>query len=146
MNFFECKVSHDQVEESTGKKKKTTDTYYVDALSFSEAEARLTEEVAPFYNTGEYTVAGIRKQKVSEVFGIDKDAERWYKCKVAFISVDEVSAKEKRIVTTNLVHASDFEEALKELKEAMKETISDSEIISISDTPIMDIFLYQVKE
>ena len=56
MNFFECKVSHDQVEESTGKKKKITDTYMVDALSFSEAEARLNEEVAPFYNAGEFAV------------------------------------------------------------------------------------------
>jgi hypothetical protein len=146
MNFFECKVSHDQIEEQTGKKKKITDTYMVDALSFSEAEARLNEEVAPFYNAGEFSVSGIRKAKISEIFGEDIDAQKWFKCKVAFVTIDEVSAKEKRYNSTILVHADDFEEALKNLKEGLKDTISDTDIVSISDTPIMDIFRYTVKE
>ncbi|MBP5423381.1 MAG: DUF4494 domain-containing protein [Paludibacteraceae bacterium] len=146
MNFFECKVSHDQVEETTGKKKKITDTYLVDALSFSEAEARINEEVAPFYNVGEFTVAGIRKARISEIFGKDIDASKWYKCKVSYVTIDEVSAKEKRFNYTILVHADDFDEALKNLKEGLKDTISDTEIVAISDTPIMDIFLYAVPE
>lgn len=146
MNFFECKVSHDQVEESTGKKKKMTDTYMVDALSFSEAEARLNEEVAPFYNAGEFAVAGIRKAKISEIIGEDIEASKWYKCKVSFVTIDEVSAKEKKYNSTILVHADDFEEALKNLKEGLKDTISDTEIVTISDTPIMDIFRYVVPE
>ena len=146
MNWFECKVSHNQTDEETGKNKKVTDTYLVDALTFSEAEARLTDEVAPFYTTSEFTVAGIRKAKISEIFGEDLDAAKWYRCKVSFVTIDEVSSKEKRYNSTILVHADDFEEALKNLKEGLKDTISDTDIVSISDTPIMDVYRYQVPE
>ncbi len=146
MNFFECKVSHDQTDEATGKKKKLTDTYMVDALSFSEAEARINEEVAPFFNAGEFTVSGIRKARIGEIFGEDIDASKWYRCKISLITIDEVSAKERRSNSTILVHADDFEEALKNLKEGLAGSISDTEIVSITDTPIMEVFRYKVPE
>jgi hypothetical protein len=149
MNFFECKVSYETEEETTGKnagkKKKKTDTYMVDALSFTEAEARIIEEVAPFY-TREFNVASIRKAKISEIFGQDIEAERWYKCRVAYITIDEVNATEKKAFSTILVHADNFEEALKNLKDGLKETISDTEIVTITDTPIMDVYRYVVPE
>ena len=108
-NWFECKVKYDKTQEN-GSVKKVSEPYLVDALSFTEAEARITEEQRPFIS-GEFSVDAVKRTKIAEIFFND-GADRWYMVKVAFITIDEKTAKEKRSVSQILVQASNFREAL----------------------------------
>lgn len=138
-NWFECKVKYGKVD-STGKAKRVSETYLVDAISFAEAEERISKEVAPFV-TGEFAIAGLKKAQVNEIFP-HEEGDRWFRCKVLFISIDEVKGSEKRISSTILVFGSDIDNAWNHLNEALKDTMSDYEVASIADTNIMDIFPY----
>jgi len=139
-NWFECQIKYDKISQDDGKQKKVTDTYLVDAMSFSEAEARLIKEVTP-YMSGEYTVANIKHSRIYEIFD-SPTGDKWYRAKVMFIVIDEAKQTEKRIASTMLVQAEDIKEALVRLEEGMKGTMSDYEVAAISDTPILDIFPY----
>lgn len=147
MNYwFECKVSYSKQDDS-GKIKKMSDIYLVDALSFTEAEKRVTEEITPFassYENGIFTIDGIKHVKIADIFAEDLECEKWFKCKVTYTSIDEVSAKEKKTTTVNLVHADDMEEAFKNLKDGLKDIISDCDIASMTETAIADILHYTV--
>ena len=141
-NWFLCKIKFEKVTES-GLNKTVTESYLVDALSHTEAEARIIEE-SKFYVSGEFTVAGIVPAKYSEVFySDDTTADRWYKCKLAFITLDEKSGAEKRTNSHVLVQASDIRNAIKQLDEGMKGTMADYVIASVAETPIMDVYPYQ---
>lgn len=137
MNWFECKVSYHKIVEN-GLQKKVTDTFLVDALSFTEAEARVTEEVTPFVS-GEMDVASVKKTKISEIFR-DDTADKWYLVKVAFITIDEKTAAEKRAISLILVAGSDFKGAYDNFMEGMKGTMADFDIVSIAETPILDVY------
>ncbi len=118
--------------------KKVNEPYLVDALTFTEAEARIIEEMKPFIS-GEYSISSEKKTKISEIFFND-GADRYYLVKVNFITLDENSGVEKKTVSQILVQASDFEDAVEKFKEGMKGTMADYEIGSISETMIMDVF------
>lgn len=143
--WFECKVRYDKTMED-GLIKKVTETYLVDALTFTEAERRFLEEMEPFMS-GEYEVAGIKKMKLAELFeSNDANDDRWYKAKVAFITLDEKTAVEKRTSTTMLVQAHDLKTAVQLLENGLKGTMGDYEMTSIAETPILDIYHYEKKE
>lgn len=137
MNWFECKVSYHKIVEN-GLQKKVTDTFMVDALSFTEAEARVIEEVTP-YVSGEMEVASVKKTKISEIFR-DDSADKWYLVKVAFITIDEKSAVEKRAISLILTAGENFKNAYDNFMEGMKGTLADFEIVSIAETPILDVY------
>ena len=92
-SWFECKVSFEKVLEN-GMQKKVTEPYLVDALSFTEAEARIIEEIRPFIS-GEFTVTDIKRARLSELF-FNENGDRFYKIKVYFITLDEKSGAEKK--------------------------------------------------
>lgn len=135
--WFECKVRFDKTMEN-GLVKKVTEPYLVDALSFTEAEARITEEVTP-YISGEFSVSAVKKCKVSEIFR-DETGDKWYQVKVGFIAIDERSGAEKRTVSLIMVQASDFHNAVENFLDGMKGTMADFEIVSIAETQILDVF------
>ena len=137
MQWFECKVKYDKTLE-TGVVKTVTEPYLVDALSFTEAEARITEEMQP-YISGEFTVSAVRRVNLSDVFRNDS-GDRWYKVKTNFITIDEKTAVEKKTASFQLVQASEFKEALDVFMEGMKDTMADFEIASITETPLMDVY------
>lgn len=140
--WFECKIQHEKTIEN-GLTKVSTETYLVDALSFTEAEARITEEMAPFVMGG-FKVLGIKKAKYSELFAMeDGTADKWFKGKLVFITLDEKSGKEKKQSTNILIHASDLADALKKTEEGMAGTMGDYSIASLAETPIMDVFPYE---
>lgn len=144
-NFFECKIRYEKTLEN-GMQKKVTETFLVDSLSFTEAEKRIIEEVQPFIS-GEFTVSDIKRANYSELFFSNEGtADRYFKCKVLFITLDEKSGSEKKTASYMLVQASCLQEALYRLTEGMKGTMSDYEIASISETPIMDVYPYKEKE
>lgn len=141
-NWFECKVKYEKTLEN-GMQKKVSEPYLVDALSFTEAEARIIKEITPFI-TGEFSVANIKRANFSELF-FDETGDKWYKCKVNFITLDEKSGAEKKTASYLLAQAPDFAKALGNLLEGMKGTMADYEISSINETAIMDIFPYEVE-
>ncbi|NDW11374.1 DUF4494 domain-containing protein [Bacteroides sp. 214] len=143
--WFECKIRYEKMMEN-GIAKKVTEPYLVDALSFTEAEKRFIEEMTP-YISGEFTVSDIKRANYSELFPSDEDAaDRWFKCKVVFITIDEKSAAEKKTATHILVQAADLRDAVKKLDEGMKGTMADYQIAAVSETPIMDIYPYGESE
>ena len=138
-NWFECKVKIDKTLEN-GTQKKVTEPYLVDALNFTEAEARIIEEVSPYCN-GQLEVADIKRVKYSEMFTNDADdADKWYKVKVMFITYDEKTDSEKKTATLILVQARDFKDALSTFEEGMKGSMADYEINLIQETNILDVF------
>lgn len=139
--WFECKIRYEKLAEN-GMNKKVTEPYLVDALSFTEAEARIIEEMTPFIS-GEFTVSDIKRANYSELFASEEEtADRWFRCKLVFITLDEKSGAEKKTSTQVLVQASDLRDAVKKLDEGMQGTMADYVIASISETPIMDIYPY----
>jgi len=123
--------------QENGMVKKVNEPYLVDALTFTEAEARIIEEMKPFIS-GEYSISSEKKTRISEIF-FNEGADRYYLVKVNFITLDENSGVEKKTVSQILVQASDFEDAVEKFKEGMKGTMADYEIGSISETMIMDV-------
>ncbi len=121
-----------------GMVKKVNEPYLVDALTFTEAEARIMEEMKPFIS-GEYSISSEKKTKISEIF-FNEDGDRYYQVKVNFITIDEKSGAEKKTATLILVQASDFEDALKKFQAGMEGTLGDYEIASITETMLMDVF------
>lgn len=143
MQWFECKVKYDKTLE-TGAVKTVTEPYMVDALSFTEAEARITEEMQP-YISGEFTVSAVRRVNLSDIF-YNESGDRWYKVKTNFITIDEKTAVEKKTASFQLVQASDFKEALDVFMEGMKDTMADFEIASITETMLMNVFSANLTE
>lgn len=143
--WFECKIRYEKTMEN-GMNKKVTEPYLVDALSFSEAEARIIEEMTPFIS-GEFTVTDIKRANYSELFPCEEEsADRWFKCKLLFITIDPKSGAEKKTPTNVLVQAADLRDAVKKLDEGMKGTMSDYQIASIAETAIMDVYPYTAEE
>ena len=141
-NWFVCKIRYEKKMEN-GMNKKVTEPYLVDALSFTEAESRIIEEMTPFFQ-GEFTVAGVARVNYEEIFPSDEEfADRWYKCKLWFMTLDEKTGVEKRTASNVLVQAADFRDAIKKLDEGMKDTLADYVIASVAETAIMDVYPYE---
>ena len=135
--WFECKIRYEKTMEN-GMNKKVTEPYLVDALSFTEAESRIIEEIRPFI-TGEFTVTDIKRARISELF-FNENGDRYYKIKVYFITLDEKSGAEKKTAAQMLAQASTLKEAIAVLEEGMKGTLSDYTIASVTETQLMDVF------
>ena len=139
--WFECKIRYEKVMED-GLQRRVTEQYVVDALSFSEAEQRITEEMAA-YISGEYEITDVRKAAYKEIFFSDCETEdRWYKAKLMFITIDERTEKEKRSAATYLVQAATLDGAVKNINEVMGTTMIDYEKSNISETKVLDVFEY----
>ena len=141
--WFLCKISYVKTLEN-GKDKKVTEPYLVDALSFTEAEARIIEEMTP-YISGEFSVSAVGRAKFSEIFLAEDNinASYWYKVKLGFITLDEKTYSEKKTFTDVLVQASDLRDAVKRLDEGMKGCMADYIIVSVAETPIVDVYPYE---
>ena len=135
--WFECKVRYDKMMEN-GSVKKVNEPYLVDALTFTEAEARIIEEVSPFIS-GEFSISAVKKTKISEIF-FDDSADKYYMVKVNFITLDEKSETEKKTASFILTQATDLEGAIARFKEGMKGTMADYDIASVTETMLMDVY------
>lgn len=137
--WFECKIRYEKTMED-GSQKKVTELYVVDALSFTEAEASIIEEMSS-YISGEFEVKDIKKTAYGEIFFSDSpSADRWYKTKLQFITIDDKTEKEKKSNVNYLVHGSTLPGAVKSIDEVMGGTMIDYVIASIAETQIMDVF------
>ena len=137
--WFETKVRYEKQMED-GLQKKVTEQYVVDALSFTEAEASITEEISS-YISGEFDIADIKKASYGEVFFSENDNEdRFFKAKLQFITIDEKTEKEKRSNVYYLVQASTFQQAVNHIEEVLGGTMIDYVIASLAETQVMDVF------
>ena len=136
-NWFECKINYEKVAEDINQKK-ITESYLVDALSFTEAEARITEEMRP-YISGEFKITDIKRARYSETFFNDK-GDRFYRAKVNMITLDEKSGTEKKTPIQMLAQASTIHEAINVVDTGMKGTMADYVIASVTETALMDVF------
>ena len=139
--WFECKIAYEKVMDD-GLQKRVIENYVVDALSFTEAEKRITEEMSS-YISGEFEVRDMKIAPYKEIFFSDEEmADRWYKAKLQFITIDEKTEKEKRTPVIYLVQAGTVNGALKNIEEMMGGTMIDYVIASVTETTIMDVFEY----
>lgn len=143
--YFECKIRYekqitDPNDKDCGKLKKVNESYLVDALSYTEAEARIVKEVGQ-YIKGEYTITNIKQARIAELIFKDDDlCENWFTIKIKITVVDENSGTERLVPETLLVRAEDLTDALSRFKEAFKDTVSDYIITSISASPILEYY------
>ena len=136
--WYTCKIKY-QKQTDEGLLKAVTEAYLVDAVSFTEAEARITEVMAPEIS-GEMLVSGISKANFTEIINYE-DSDKWYKCKVTYISVDADSGgKEKKISTYFLVSANSLKQAYERVDDNLSSMLVPFDIPSISITPIIDVF------
>jgi len=139
-NWFECKIKYEKTAEE-GKIVKVNEAYLVDALTFSEAEERINKEMEPFIS-GEFSVSNIHRARINEMF-FNENGDKWYRCKVFFITLDEEKGIEKKIATTMMVQANDVKEAWDGLHEGMKGSMADYTVAAITETNIMDVYKYE---
>ena len=137
--WFETIVRYDKTMES-GETKKVSETYVVDAITFGEAEESIAEEMKP-YISGDFDIENINPAPYSEIFFSDKDTDdKYYRVKLAFITIDEKTQKEKKSKVTYLVQAGSLEQARKNTEDVMKGTMIDYEFVSVTETKILDVF------
>ena len=143
--WFECKIRYEKTMED-GLSKKVSEVYVVDALSFSEAEERIIEEMSS-YISGEIEIVDVKIAPYREVFFADDNlADQWFKAKLSFITIDERTDKEKRTSMMYLVNAGNISSAINNIGEVMSGTMIDYVTTSISATKIMDVFEYKKKD
>lgn len=143
--WFECKIRYEKIMED-GLPKKVSEVYVVDALSFSEAEERIMEEMLP-YNLVNIEIVDVKIAPYREVFFADDNlADQWFKAKLSFITIDERTNKEKRTSMMYLVNAGNISSAINNIGEVMSGTMIDYITTSISATKIMDVFEYKKKD
>jgi len=138
-NWFETAVKYERVADK-GKTVKVTEKYLVDALTFTECEARIIKEMTPFIS-GEFQVATIKRAKINEMFW-NENADKWFRAKVNFVSIDE-KGNDKKTSVTILVQANEIKDARENLVEGMKGSQADYEIASITETSILDVYKYE---
>ena len=143
--WFECKIRYEKIMED-GLPKKISEVYVVDALSFSEAEERIIEEMSS-YISGEIEIVDVKIAPYKEVFFADDNlADQWFKAKLSFIIIDERSNKEKRTSMMYLVNAGNISSAINNIDKVMSGTMIDYVTTSISATKIFDVFEYKKKD
>lgn len=139
MNWFEVKVKYSMISEN-GAEKKVSEPYLVDALSFTEAEARINKELEPYLND-EFQIVNMKRANYTDLLE-DETGDKYFKCKVVFVTLDEEKGKEKKTSNYILVQAKDIEGALVNLKAGFRDMTIDWDVTTISETLIMDVFKY----
>ena len=143
--YYEVKIQYQEMQED-GKEKKVTEQYVVEALTFTEAESRIIEEMTPFID-GDFDVVSEKIAPYNEILLSDSYSDdKWFVSKVAFITIDEKTEKEKKQTFRYLVQAATSELALDYTKEMFSHGMSDYRIDAVQDTPTLDVFLYEVKK
>lgn len=141
--WFTCKIKY-QKELENGKLANINEVYLIDAVSYTEAEARIYQELGSVIR-GEFEVKGITQSRIVDIFHYD-DNDVWYQCKVTYMVADENSGKEKKIVNMMLVTAANVKEAYDRIHESLSTMLVPFEVPEIKQSPIVEIFPYVAEE
>ena len=140
--WYECKVKYRKFDEASATQKVKTEPFLVDAISYTEAESRITEEMSAYLLEGEeIKITNIKVANFAEIHPFE-NADRWFKSKVALIAFDEESGKERKTNQYLLVQANDVKEAYENTVHVMKDSMGEYSIPAVSESPIVDVFPY----
>lgn len=140
--WYECKVKYRKLDEASGIQKVKTEPFLVDAISYTEAESRITEEMSAYLSdSDEITITNIKVANYAEIHPFE-NSDRWFKSRVSLIAVDEESGKERKTNQYLLVQANDVKEAFDNTNGVMKDSLGEYTIPAISESPIIDVFPY----
>ena len=134
--YFEVKVKMQKTQED-GTQKKVTEQYVVEAVTFGEAERRITECLKP-YIEGEFDVTDIKIAGYVQIVSGDENADKYFKAKVSFLTLDETTGKEKKTSELYLVQSETLESTESDVSHYLND--SNTTISSISETSILDVF------
>ena len=134
--YFEVKVKLQKTMED-GQQKKVSEQYVVEAATFGEAERRIAECLKP-YIEGEFEVTDIKIAGYGKIINDNQDADKFFKAKVSFITLDETTGKEKKTSELYLVQSETLESAESDVSHYLND--SNTTISSISETSILDVF------
>lgn len=137
--WFECKVKYVKVDQD-GRERKVSEVYLVDAVSFTDAEARMIEQMQQVIR-GEFYIDNIKKSNVIEIFP-HESGEFWYKARISIVTIDEKAGKEKKINNYFLIAADDFKQALERLEEGLSYILVPYHTTAMSLSPVVDVFPY----
>ncbi len=142
--WFESKAKYMKVSES-GKEQMVTENFLLDAVSFTDAEARMIWQLQQLVRKNEFSVVDIKKSKIAEIFSYDT-GEWWFKVTINLVTVDEEAGREKKIRTFYLIMADDINEALKRLDESLSYLVIPYVVSAIAVSTIVDVFPYEPAE
>ncbi len=140
MSWFDCKITYEKEINQSGKMRKVSESYLIDAETFTDAEARMAEEME---GRGSFIMDSVKKVRLYDLF-VDDKSERYYKCKVGFITLDEKAGVEKKKYVQMIVQADDIDHALENLHKGMQDTLGEYDVASITETLYMDVFKYKI--
>lgn len=136
-SWFTVKIKYTK-QLDNGALKRVSEPYLIAAMTFTDAEARIYEELGTLIR-GEFHVVGITRTELHDIF-MYEDADAWYKVKVKYETIDADSEKTRKVTQNFLVSAGSVKEAYERIKESLSTLMVDFEIPSISVSPIVDIF------
>jgi hypothetical protein len=136
-NWFTVRVKYTKQLED-GSFKRVSEPYLLAAMSFTDAEARIYEELGTMIK-GEFNVVGITRTELHDVFHYE-DADIWYKVKAMYETTDIDSDKTKKVSQNFLLSAASVKEAYDRLRESLSTLMVDFTIPTISVSPIVDVF------
>jgi hypothetical protein len=142
-SWFTVKVKYTKQLEN-GTFKRVSEPYLLAAMTFTDAEARIYEELGSSIR-GEFQVTGIARTDLHDIFQYD-DAEQWFKCKVTYDRIDEDGEKAKTISQNFLVSAAQVKEAYERIEESLATLMIDFNVVSITASPIVEIFPYREED
>lgn len=137
MSYFIATCKYEKMQEN-GAVKRVSEKYLCDALSIVEADAVVTENLKP-YISGDFFTSKVENSPIAEVMG-DKEADKFYLAKVAFITIDERTAKEKKTVSQWLIGGTDFNDAYEVVLREINKCMADIEIVSLAETAIREFY------
>lgn len=137
MSYFIATCKYEKMQDN-GAVKRVSEKYLCDALSIVEADAVVTENLKP-YISGDFFTSKVENSPIAEVMG-DKEADKFYLAKVAFVTIDERSGKEKKTVSQWLIGGTDFNDAYEMVLREINKCMADIEIQSLAETPIKEFY------
>ncbi|MDP2113263.1 MAG: DUF4494 domain-containing protein [Bacteroidota bacterium] len=137
--WFECKVKYVKIDDD-GRERKVSEVYLVDAVSFTDAETRIIQQMETMVR-GEFMVDNIKKSNIVEIYP-HENGEWWYKARIGIVTIDEKAGKEKKINNYFLVAADDLKQALQRLEEGLAYVLVPYQTTSLAICNIIDVFPY----
>jgi hypothetical protein len=137
--WFECKVKYVKIDDD-GRERKVSEVYLVDAVSFTDAETRIIQQMETMVR-GEFMVDNIKKSNIVEIYP-HENGEWWYKARIGIVTIDEKAGNEKKINNYFLVAADDLKQALQRLEEGLAYVLVPYQTTSLAICNIIDVFPY----
>lgn len=143
--WYLCTVAYERQGDEMGLRK-VSESYLVDALSFTEAEERVIKEVTPLVSFGALEVANIHPMRLSELLLDERGNGKYYRARVGFVEINQATGQERSVNTAMVVQADTLKEAVAKLVDYLEEGRTSYEVIGIAELDILDVYRYIAPE